>query len=168
MYKDDLPSPELIHQELRRWKFKWEGKSPQAQPSSCAHAIKGCDVQQFPNISQLLKMACTLPVASCECERLASMLRRLNTFMWASVGEERLLLWLWYILTMTWLYRSGESCWHFCIPIYIQGSWSSKQQQPKGPKNARKSYCFSRGSCPYIPYMDKHAFCHVYLHCIYI
>ena len=39
MYKDDLPLPELIDQELRRWKFKWEGKSPQAQPSSCAQAI---------------------------------------------------------------------------------------------------------------------------------
>ena len=90
MYKDDLPSPELIDQELRRWKFKWEGKSPQAQPSSCAQVIRECDVQLFPNISQLLKLACTLPVTSCECERSASTLRRLSTFMRASMGEERL------------------------------------------------------------------------------
>ena len=90
MYKDDLPTPELFQQELRRWKLKWEGKSVQAQPSSCAQAIKECDSQLFPNIFQLLKLACTLPVTSCECERSASTLRRLNTFMRASMGEERL------------------------------------------------------------------------------
>ena len=90
MYKDDLPTPELIDQEVRRWKLKWEGKPTQDQPSSCAKAIKECDAQQFPNISQLLKLACTLPVTSCECERSASTLRRLNNFMRASMGKERL------------------------------------------------------------------------------
>lgn len=90
MYRDDLPSPELIHQKVRRWKLKWEGKSLQDQPSSCAQAIKECDAQQFPNISQLLKLACTLPVTSCECERSPSTLRRLNSFMRASMGKERL------------------------------------------------------------------------------
>ena len=104
MYKDDLPSPELIDQELRRWKLKWEGKSVQFQPSSCAQTIKKCDFQHFPNISQLLKLACTLPVTSCECERSASTLRRLNTFMRASMGEERLsaLAMIHILLTMTW------------------------------------------------------------------
>ena len=29
MHSDDLPSPELIDQEVRRWKFKWESKPPQ-------------------------------------------------------------------------------------------------------------------------------------------
>ena len=35
-------------------------------------------------------MACTSPVTSCVCERSASTLRQLNTFMRASMGEERL------------------------------------------------------------------------------
>jgi len=81
MYKHDLPTPELIDQEVRRWKLKWEGKPTQDQPSSCAKAIKECDAQQFPSISQLLKLVCTLPVTSCEWERSASTLRRLNNFM---------------------------------------------------------------------------------------
>lgn len=38
----------------------------------------------------LLKIACTLPVTSCECERSASVIRRLNTFMRASMKEERI------------------------------------------------------------------------------
>ena len=56
----------------------------------CAQAIKQCDAQQFPNISQLLKLACTLPVTSCECERSASTLRRLSNFMRSSMGKEQL------------------------------------------------------------------------------
>ena len=55
MYRDDLPSPEQI--DVQRWILKWEGKSLEDQPSSCAQAIKQCDAQQFPNISQLLKLA---------------------------------------------------------------------------------------------------------------
>lgn len=88
LYKDDLPSPELIDQELLRWKFKWEGKSE--LPESCAQAIKECDPVLFPNVFQLLKIACTLLVTSCECERTASTIRRLNTFMRASMEESRL------------------------------------------------------------------------------
>ena len=90
MYRDDLPSPELIDQELKRWKLKWEGKSLEHTPASCAQAIKECDARMYPNIFKLLKIACTLPVTSCECERSASTLRRLNTFMHASMGEDRL------------------------------------------------------------------------------
>ena len=90
MYKDDLPSPELMDQELKRWKVKWQSKQLECIPTSCAQAVKECDAQMYPNISRLLKIACTLPVTSCECERSASTLRRLNTFMRASMREDRL------------------------------------------------------------------------------
>ena len=90
MYHDDLPSPELMDQEMKRWRLKWEGIPPTLMPSTCAQAVKQCDVHQYPNILQLLKLACTLPVTSCECERSASSLRRLNTFMRASMNEDRL------------------------------------------------------------------------------
>ena len=59
-------------------------------PVKVHRAIKECDAKQFPNISQLLKLACTLPATSCECERSASTLRRLINFMRASMGKERL------------------------------------------------------------------------------
>ena len=72
MYQDNLPSPELIDQELKCWKLKWMGKSTEQTLSSCVQAIKECDTQQYPKISQLLKLACTLPVTSCECELSAS------------------------------------------------------------------------------------------------
>ncbi|KAL9965096.1 hypothetical protein ACROYT_G028845 [Oculina patagonica] len=63
---------------------------PELRPASPAVAIKDCDDDLFLNISILLKIACTIPVTSCECERSASTLRRLNNYMPASMGKERL------------------------------------------------------------------------------
>lgn len=55
-----------------------------------ASALKECDKNLFPNISTLLQIACTLPVTSAECERNASVLRRLHNFMRAGMSEDRL------------------------------------------------------------------------------
>ena len=60
-------------------------KLPQtSRPSTCAAAMKDIDR------TVLLQIACTLPVTSCECERSASVLRRLHSWMRASMGQERL------------------------------------------------------------------------------
>lgn len=83
LYQDDLPSPELTDHELKRWTLKWQNKPSEQRPTSCAEAIKQCDALIYPNIFKLLK-------TSCECERSASTLRRLNTFMRSSMGEDRL------------------------------------------------------------------------------
>ena len=63
---------------------------PQRRPASPVAEIKDCDVDTFPNISILLQLACALPVTSCECERSASVLRRLNNYMCASMRKIRL------------------------------------------------------------------------------
>ena len=52
--------------------------------------IKECDPNCYPNIRVLIQLACTLPVSSCQCERSASALRRLNSYMRASMGKQRL------------------------------------------------------------------------------
>ncbi|XP_078371311.1 52 kDa repressor of the inhibitor of the protein kinase-like [Oculina patagonica] len=89
-YNDDLPSPEMFEMELMRWRGRYLAMEPELRPASPAVAIKDCDDDLFPNISILLKIACTIPVTSCECERSASTLRRLNNYMQASMGKERL------------------------------------------------------------------------------
>ncbi|XP_078363884.1 52 kDa repressor of the inhibitor of the protein kinase-like [Oculina patagonica] len=89
-YNDDLPSPEMFEMELMRWRGRYLAMEPELRPASPAVAIKDCDDDLFPNISILLKIACTIPVTSCECERSASTLRRLNNYMRASMGKERL------------------------------------------------------------------------------
>ena len=90
LYSNDIPSPELFMQELTRWKLKYLAKAESDQPSSCASAIIECDKDLFPNIYSLLKIACSLPVTSCECECNASTLRRLRNFMRAGMTENRL------------------------------------------------------------------------------
>ena len=63
---------------------------PQLRPASPAVEIKDSDAALFPNISILLQIACTIPVTSCENERSASTLRRLNNYLRASMGKDRL------------------------------------------------------------------------------
>ena len=89
-YQQDLPSPELLEMEMCRWKCKFSTVSADKLPNSPSEAIKVCDAQLYPNIRILLQIACTLPVTSCECERSASVLRRLKNYMRATMGNERL------------------------------------------------------------------------------
>ena len=57
---------------------------------SCAASLKACDPDDFSNPYILLKIAATLPVTSCECERLVSTKRRLNNYTRCTMGEARL------------------------------------------------------------------------------
>lgn len=90
LYHDDLPSPELFDEEFSRWRDIHTHKAVDQRPKTCASALKECDSNLYPNISVLLRIACTLPVSSCECERNASVIRRLRNFMRAGMTESRL------------------------------------------------------------------------------
>ena len=89
-YNADLSSPELFEMELKRWKSRYMSMPSDLRPASPAEAIKECDCVLPPNIRVLLQIACTIPVTSCECERSASVLRLLNNYMRASMGQSRL------------------------------------------------------------------------------
>ena len=89
-YTDDLPSPELFEMELTRLRSLYLATEPQLRPASPAVAFRHCDAALFPNISILLQIACTIRVTLCECEQSASTLRRLNNYMRASMGKDRL------------------------------------------------------------------------------
>ena len=56
---------------------------------SCASSLKACDPDDFPNLYMLLKIAATLPVTTCECERSISTMRRLNNYMRCTMGESQ-------------------------------------------------------------------------------
>ncbi|KAM7430177.1 hypothetical protein ABFA07_019069 [Porites harrisoni] len=88
LYKDDLPSPQLFSSEFRRWKIMVQNGRIAAD--SCASSLKACDPDDFPNLYMLLKIAATLPVTTCECERSISTMRRLNNYMRCTMGESRL------------------------------------------------------------------------------
>ncbi|KAL5502421.1 hypothetical protein EMCRGX_G009191 [Ephydatia muelleri] len=47
-YNDDLPSPELISTELRRWKARYCEMAEELRPCTPAAAIKDCDSDLYP------------------------------------------------------------------------------------------------------------------------
>ncbi|XP_068742165.1 52 kDa repressor of the inhibitor of the protein kinase-like [Montipora capricornis] len=89
-YKDDLPSPELLRQELLRFQIRYSSKPKEDWPNTAGKALKKCDDDLFPNLYALLKTCATIPAMSLECERSASSLRRLHTYNRECMGQERL------------------------------------------------------------------------------
>ena len=73
-YKDDLPTPYLLEEEMHRWQHRYQDKKPHECPDSCAKAIKVCGEDTVINMHVLLQLTCTIPVTSGECERSAQVL----------------------------------------------------------------------------------------------
>lgn len=67
-----------------------DGVNEDARPQNLAQSLKEIDETSFPNLFVLLKIAETLPVTSCECERSFSVMRRLRTWLRASMTSGRL------------------------------------------------------------------------------
>ena len=89
LYNDDLPSPELFSSELALWKHTFTSNPDGDVPSTCSAAMQMCDELIFPNVFVLLKIACIIPVTSCECERNASTVSCLHNYMCCKMTEER-------------------------------------------------------------------------------
>jgi len=88
-YADDLPSPLVFDVELFRWRRKWLN-ADQDLLSSAIQALEECNHEFFPNVHhKLLRILCTLPITSEECERSFSALRRLKTYLRATMTSER-------------------------------------------------------------------------------
>lgn len=89
-YKDDLPNSDLVDEEFHLWKSRWLAVSKEERPLSISKAMQQCSPTKMPNIYTLLKLFATLSLSSCSCERSASTLRRLNTYLRCTQTEHRL------------------------------------------------------------------------------
>ena len=87
IYKDDLVS-DSIEAEVDLWERWWNNKNQ--FPGTAQETLQVIDGTIFPSISRILKLVCTLPVTTCECERTISALRHLKNYMRSSMGTERL------------------------------------------------------------------------------
>ena len=90
-YSDDLPNPDVIDLELKLWKRKWSEVEKSDRPASLAKATKNCDKLKFPNIFTLIKIGCTLPITSAECQRSFSAMGRLRTWLRYTMKSDRLI-----------------------------------------------------------------------------
>ena len=59
----------------------WLSIPRENRPENISDALKNCCAVILPNIFTLLKLFGTIPFSSCSCERSASALRRLNTYL---------------------------------------------------------------------------------------
>ena len=77
-YNDDLPELGHLSLELKMWEENWlmfKG----TPPSTLSTLLPATDKLTFRNIYNALKIAATIPVTSCDCERSISVLRRFKT-----------------------------------------------------------------------------------------
>ena len=86
-YQDDLPMPINAKEEFFRWKRRWESVSKNDRPSTITSSLKACDHDMYPNLHVLLRICATILVTSCECERSGSVLKRLHTYLRASMEQ---------------------------------------------------------------------------------
>ena len=92
---DDLPSPLSLSAELLLWEHEYGRKEQHTTKRTCvastvSDAIKKMDQVLDPNIHRALRILGTVPVTTCECERLVSSLRRLKTCLRSTMTEDRL------------------------------------------------------------------------------
>ena len=89
-YEEDLINRDVVDQELLLWLRKWLAVASKDRPDILVKEIKKCDEERFLNLFVLLKMACTFLITSGECERSFSAMRRLKTWLRASMKTKRL------------------------------------------------------------------------------
>ena len=85
---DDLPSLLHFNDDVIRWKSRWTASEVSTRPDTIAKALKKWDDETYPNLLVLLKIASTVTVTSCKCVR--SGCKRLNTYLRASMEQERM------------------------------------------------------------------------------
>ena len=88
-WEADLLTPPSIRAELNEWTAQWERRPHDSHPTSLLGCLQHADVDQFPNIVQLLRTGCTLPVGSSEAKRSFSAFRRIKSYLRSRMSQER-------------------------------------------------------------------------------
>ena len=78
---------DLVKEEIHHWKTEWQDVAEKDRPNTAASALKACDKRRFPNVKRLLRILCTLPLTSAECERTFSCMRRLKSYLRSTAGR---------------------------------------------------------------------------------
>jgi hypothetical protein len=92
LWETDLPDSTCVAAEYHTWLCKWRRAAAEGRelPSSVQQSLQECSEQFFPNLHTLLRLICTLPVTTAECERTISHIRTLKSYLRSTMGQERL------------------------------------------------------------------------------
>ena len=79
-------SPMELEREINRWRHRWADIDD--KPQTAISALN--NTESFPNIRNFLPLFVTLPITSCEPERVFSKVQRTKTTIRSTMGTERL------------------------------------------------------------------------------
>jgi hypothetical protein len=89
-YKELLVGTEIdVKTEFEIWNKYWSKETVQ-KPKTAISALNSCQENVFPNIFALLTILATLPVSTCEAERMFSKVDRTCSSIRSTMTEERL------------------------------------------------------------------------------
>jgi len=87
LLNDPLP---VVNSEYTLWRQQWTATAAEQRPDTVTAALSSCSSVKFPNIHRLLTILGTLPVTTCESERVFSKLQRTLTSIRSTMTEDRL------------------------------------------------------------------------------
>ena len=87
LLNDPLP---VVNSEYITWRQQWTTTAAEQRPDTATAALSSCSSVKFPNVYQLLSNLGTLPVTTCESERVFSKLQRTLTSICSTMTEDRL------------------------------------------------------------------------------
>ena len=89
-YKDDLPAADqgVFNGEITRWKTRWAQTTDKPRSLATTLAVTNCEL--YANVSVCLTILLTMPVSTASAERSFSTMRRVKTYLRATMLTERL------------------------------------------------------------------------------
>jgi hypothetical protein len=90
-YSSLLDDPlSVVNAEYLLWRRQWAATAPEQRPDSATAAMNSCNSVKFPNVHRLLAILGTLPVTTCQSERVFSKLQKTLTAIRSTMKEDRL------------------------------------------------------------------------------
>ena len=87
LLNDPLP---VVNSEYITWRRQqWTTTAAEQRPDTATAALSSCSIVKFPNVYQLLSNLGTLPVTTCESERVFSKLQRTLMSIRTTMTEDR-------------------------------------------------------------------------------
>ena len=88
--ENDLPDPSLLSHEVDNWDSAWNQCTQNELQESISETLKLTNPISFSNIYTVLKILGVLLITSCTCERSASSIRILKTYLRSTMTQDRL------------------------------------------------------------------------------
>ena len=80
----------VINSEYILWRQQWTATAAEQRPDTPTAALISCSSVKFPNVYRLLSILGTLPVTTCESERVFSKLQRTLMSIRSTMTQDRL------------------------------------------------------------------------------